>query len=367
MNVQELPLVLFTVIGQMCVGAFVTLGVIQLVLSLRHNTKAVDRLTEPVVYAIGPALIVGLIVSIFHVNDVTHTFYVFLHWQSSWLSREIIFGVAFAIFGFLFAIMQWFRLGATRLRQVIAGITAILGLCLVWSMSQIYYSVVTIPAWHTAFVPFQFFCTMIILGALAVACALMITTLVRERNRRGMVTDGGPEATAPDEGPAGAGGTGKTGGSGGGGVAVAVKTPVTTRARLDAQIRGRVKDINAPTTEAEWAETTRIAKWIALVTAVVGVLVLISYPLHTAELSAGNAMAVNSAQAFSGPLFILRLTLLALAAIVLALFIYRSAEQAVRERPAMLASLITTAFVLAFAGEILGRFFHYASMFRIGI
>ncbi|HHU40433.1 MAG TPA: dimethylsulfoxide reductase, partial [Propionibacterium sp.] len=31
-----------------------------------------------------------------HMHDLTHTLNVLRHWQSSWLSREIIFGILFA-------------------------------------------------------------------------------------------------------------------------------------------------------------------------------------------------------------------------------------------------------------------------------
>ena len=38
----------------------------------------------------------GLLISMLHMNDVTNVFNVIRHWDSSWLSREILFGVAFA-------------------------------------------------------------------------------------------------------------------------------------------------------------------------------------------------------------------------------------------------------------------------------
>ena len=42
MNVAELPMILFTVIAQMCVGAFLVLGVVQTLGSLRFSAKAID-------------------------------------------------------------------------------------------------------------------------------------------------------------------------------------------------------------------------------------------------------------------------------------------------------------------------------------
>ncbi|WP_413450745.1 DmsC/YnfH family molybdoenzyme membrane anchor subunit [Georgenia phoenicis] len=337
MNIHELPMIIFTVIAQMCVGSFVVLGAIQLLASRRHDTRTVERLTEPIVYAIGPAMVLGLAASTLHMNDITNTLNVFRHVGSSWLSREIVFGMAFAGLGFGFALLQWFKIGTFRLRQLLAAATAVAGIALIWSMSQIYYSLVTVPAWNTPVVPFHFFATTLMLGALAVGCALVVTTWVRRRT----ATTGGAGAAAPAQEPPSSGG-----------VLTAVRT--------------RVEEINKPTTTAEWALTTRTIQWLAVVSAVVGVAVLVSYPLHVADLAADPVGAV-SAEVFSGAFFTARLLLLGLSAVLLALFVFRTATSTVLERPRLLTGLITAAFVVALAAELMGRSLHYDSMLRIGI
>ena len=105
MNLHELPMIIFTVFAQMSVGAFVVLGVVQTLGSLKHDKQTIDRIADPALYAIGPTLVLGLIASMFHMNDVFNVLNVFRGWQTSWLSREIIFGMLFAAFGFLFAAM----------------------------------------------------------------------------------------------------------------------------------------------------------------------------------------------------------------------------------------------------------------------
>lgn len=341
MNVHELPMIIFTVIAQMCVGTFVVLGILTLVASVRHDRQTVERLTEPVVYAIGPALVLGLAASTLHMNDVTNTLNVFRNVGSSWLSREIVCGMAFAGLGFAFALMQWFKVGTIRVRRLLAGATAVAGIALVWSMSQIYYVLVTVPAWHTPVVPFHFFATTLMLGALAAGGALMVTDAVR---RRAATRAGGPDRPAPP----------------------ASTAPTGRGAALATLVRTRVTEINRPTTSTEWALTTRTLQWLALGTAVVGVAVLISYPLHTAALAA-DPVGSASAQVFSGAFFVTRLVLLGLATVVLALFTYRTASAAAQERPQLLTALITAAFVLALAAELMGRSLHYDSMIRIGI
>lgn len=344
MNVHELPMILFTVIAQMCVGTFIVLGAVQLLASRRHDVRTVERLTEPVVYAIGPAMVLGLAASTLHMNDISNTLNVFRHVSSSWLSREIVFGMAFAGLGFGFALMQWFTIGTIRLRRLIAAATAVAGVALIWSMSQIYYSLVTVPAWNTPVVPLHFFATTLMLGALAAGCALMLTAAVRRRRQGSDAVPGTPAAR-----PSSAGADRPTGR----GTAVAT------------MVRTRVAEINAPTSPTEWALTTRTVQWLAVASAVVGVLLLVSYPLHVSALAADGATA--SAAVFSGAFFATRLVLLGLSAVVLALFTYRAAGQALRERPVLLTTLITAAFALAFVAELMGRSLHYDSMVRIGI
>lgn len=84
-------------------------------------------------------------------------------------------------------------------------------------------------------------------------------------------------------------------------------------------------------------------------------------PAASAEVSSA------STQVFSGAFFVTRLVLLGLATVVLALFTYRTASAAAQERPQLLTALITAAFVLALAAELMGRSLHYDSMIRIGI
>ncbi|QDB78689.1 dimethyl sulfoxide reductase [Georgenia sp. 311] len=345
MNVHELPMILFTVIAQMCVGTFIILGVVQLIASRRHDMRTVERLTEPVVYAIGPAMVLGLAASTLHMNDITNTLNVFRNVGTSWLSREIVFGIAFAALGFAFALLQWFKIGTIRVRQLVAAATALTGIALIWSMSQIYYSLQTVPAWNTPIVPLHFFATTLMLGALAAGCALMLTATIRNR-RRPQTTDTEATSEATSEG------NGEGTGEGTGGA-------------LATLVRTRVAQINAPTTTDEWTLTTRTVQYLAVASATIGVLVLASYPLHIADLATQGA--TTAAAVFSGTFFAIRLILLGIAAVILALFTYRAAGQARRENPIHLTTLMTAAFTLALIAELMGRSLHYDSMIRVGI
>lgn len=345
MNVHELPMILFTVIAQMCVGMFIILGVIELWLSAKTDDKTSNRLVAPIVYAIGPAMVFGLIASMFHMNDITNTFNVIRNVGSSWLSREIVLGVGFAAFGFLYAIMQWFHVGSRMIRRVIAVVTALLGIGLVISMSMIYSSVVTIPAWNTWVVPFQFFATALMLGAAAVAAAIVIVTLIRQR------------PNAKEHAP--------------------VRVPERATADPNASSRGwrktlgfdqNVAHINARANDTEWALSVKIVRACAVLAALVAVAVLISYVVHIQNLAMHPDPAATSAAAvFSGGFFWMRLVLLGLGAVALGFVAYRVASTAGLNKSGTLAAVVVSAFVLILIAEFMGRSLHYDSMFLVGI
>lgn len=339
MNVHDLPMVIFTVFSQMSVGTFITLGVINLLTLRHHDRQVVERVLTPALYAIGPALVFGLAVSMLHMNDITNTFNVIRHWDSSWLSREIIFGVSFAAFGFLFALLEWFKVGSYALRQVVAGVAALLGIALLWAESSVYASLVAVPAWNTWVVPFQFFATAALLGVLAVGAALMVTTAVRQRTELSATV---PELAGDAE-------------------------PDPPTGGLMLKVRQRIDQINAPTSTTEWTLTVKVIKGIAFAGAIIAILILAVYPIYLSDLAAGGAITQASAEAFSGALFWTRLALVGATAVILGFFVHRMAGSAALAAPRRLVAMVVVSFLLALTGELLGRLLHYAAMVRVGI
>ena len=173
MHIGELPMIIFTVVAQMSVGAFWILGLIQLIgrRSGMSNTT-IDRITNAGMYAAGPLLLLGFFAAFFHLNDPFHAPFTLLHIGSSWLSRELISGVLYAGLGACFAIAQWFNILSRTARDTLAGLTALAGLALIISMTGVYYFTETVPAWHNIFTWVSFFSSAFFTGSLAVALAL---------------------------------------------------------------------------------------------------------------------------------------------------------------------------------------------------
>lgn len=342
MNLHELPMILFTVIAQMCVGMFIILGLVQMWLSARTDEKTADRLTTPIVYLIGPALVFGLIASMFHMNDVTHTLNVIRNVATSWLSREIVFGVGFAGLGFVFAFMQWFKIASFRIRQLVAFLAGIFGIGLIVSMSMIYSTLPTVPAWNTWVVPFHFFMTAIVLGSAAVTVSLVLMTLVRQREQR----------RAPVEIPT-----------------KSSAAPNAGKSWMDALgFTANAREINAATTEEEWRWTVATIRFCAAMAALAAVAILISYVMHLQNLAMNpDPAAATSAAVFAGAFFWVRLILLGVGAVAIGFVAYRMAEPKALANPVPLAAWVSLGLVILLAAELMGRSLHYDSQQLIGI
>lgn len=306
MNVSEFALVVFTIAAQMSVGAFWVLGGVHYFATRHSGIDEADRLSDMALLAIGPVLALGLLVSVLHLGNPLYAPRAVLHLGSSWLSREILFGILFAGFGFLFAIMQWRKIGSPRLRNIVALVAAVMGFGLVYSMAMVYFTLRSVPAWGTWATPVSFFTTTLLLGSLAISAAFVAAyTVLRRRN-----------------------------------------DPHMEKQR----------------------EILRITlRWMALLAvAMLGVHFIVQ-PLYMGYLGVSGPTAERSASVLyddHGWLFGLRMLLLFLGAGVFSLFVYQLARSSQNFR--LVSTLAYSAFALVLVAELIGRYLFYESFARIG-
>lgn len=306
---RELPLVIFTIIAQMSVGSFVVLGLIHL-FGARAGRDVIDKVSDPALYAIGPILVLGLILSMTHLGTPIRAINALGHLGSSWLSREILFGLLFAAIGGVFAFCQWFKWLTPRLRQALAGLAALVGLALIWSMTMVYL-LPTVPAWDSWATPVRFFATTFLLGSLAVGAALVVTADVRRR--RGVAAD-----------------------------------------------------------EASNKVIMSALRGIAIGAIAMLGIEFVVLPLFLGRLATdGSAAATTSAKALVttyGTYAVAQLVLVFLGVALLGIFLSRLAKRfSTAVQVQLLAIAPVAAFVLVFAGEIIGRMLFYASYARVGL
>ena len=107
METRDWSLVVFTVLTQAAVGAFLVLQVLEH-LAARRATFAGTR-GLPVVLAV---LSAGLFAALFHLSDPLQAVRAVVNFSSSWLSREIVFGSLFAALLSALVAQEWRAAGA---------------------------------------------------------------------------------------------------------------------------------------------------------------------------------------------------------------------------------------------------------------
>jgi len=306
MNVSDWALIAFTILAQMSVGSFWVLGFVHLYAQRQAGEEEADRLSDRSLLVIGVLLVLGLIVSLFHLGDPFNAFRAVSNIGSSWLSREILFGVLFAVLGGLFALMQWRKIGSFTVRTIIAIVAGLVGLGLIWSMSHV-YMLPTQPSWDTAATPITFFTTTLLLGLLAMGATF-------------------------------------------------VANFATLQGKEDTDLEVQTKLLRGT------------LRWIGVASILLLGVELIVAPIFIASLSSGGPAAQAAANLMIGEygtVMVVRLIVVFLGLAIIAAFLYLSATE--RTATKVMGYMIFAAFALVLLGEVLGRYMFYATRVSLGI
>ncbi len=168
---SERPLVAFTLLAQAAVGAFLRLGALELAAAL--GAAPVPRpLADAVLVGIVVAIAAALGTSLLHLGSPGAAWRAPANLRTSWLSREVLLALAFALAAAGFAALRFAGWGTAALRPTLAALAALCGIALVYAMARV-YRVRTIPAWDTPRTTVTFFAAALLLGSLGVGAALV--------------------------------------------------------------------------------------------------------------------------------------------------------------------------------------------------
>lgn len=166
---NDWPLVIFSLLTQLAVGTFIVLGVVRLLTKSEQRETDFFRLLHWGWIGSFVVVSIALLISLLHLGTPLNAPLTVLNLGSAWLSREILFGLLFALFAGLMALFQWRQIGTQSIRNLLYGLGTVSGLGLIFSMSMIYRYIETQPAWNTSYTTAMFFLTAGVLGSLAVA------------------------------------------------------------------------------------------------------------------------------------------------------------------------------------------------------
>jgi len=301
---REFALIAFTILAQMSVGAFLVLCVVRFFVTRKAGVEEADRMGDRSLIAIIVVLGLGMLASLLHLGSPLSAPRAVTNFATSWLSREILSGVIFAVLGVVFAALQWFKLGPQVLRTVVAWLAALVGIVLVYSMSRV-YMLPTQPAWNSLATPISFFTTTLLLGALALGAAFVANYAYIQKKNPGCADQ-----------------------------------------------------------QCELLRSTM--RWIAVVSVVLLGVEFVVTPVYLLSLATGSPQAIASAKLIAGPLgvaFFFRMVLAFVGAGVFGFFLYQNAQSAGREK--VLGYMAYAAFFLVLVAEVLGRILFYSSQVAI--
>ncbi len=304
---NEWALIVFTVVMQMAVGSFVFLGGVHFFATRRNGIQEADKLCDRALLAIGPAVALAMLATLFHLGNPLNAPRAIVHLGSSWLSREIVLSLAFVLGGAAFALLQWRKVFTPAVRNLVGLAVAAIGLVLVYAMSKV-YRLPVVPAWDTRATPVTFFITTFLLGAMSLGTAFVANYWF---------------------------------------------------------IRRRAID---PRNVAHSMLATSL-RWFAVISIALLGLQFLVIPLHLSGLAAEPTLAAAASLAVFSELrngvFVLRLLLLFLGAGLLSVFVYAMASSESRVR--VMGNTAQAAFAMVLVSEILGRYLFYAAMVRVGL
>jgi len=139
---EEMPLIIFTLLGQLAVGGFWTISLLLPSSVLQHKG---DMELIPYLIIIGICLGMGMLASFAHLGTKKNAWRVLTNLRRSWLSREILFA---GLFGLGMVVYTYEEAVLHQSIYELTAITAIFGIGLVYSMSQV-YRIPAAPGWNT--------------------------------------------------------------------------------------------------------------------------------------------------------------------------------------------------------------------------
>jgi DMSO reductase anchor subunit/ferredoxin len=142
---DEIPLLIFTLLAQMSIGAF---GVIFFINLGSFYNQGVLRMTKIPFFAVGAIIMLALIASFFHLKTPKNAWRTLNHLRKSWLSREILFTLGFTVLWVTQAVLRISQIIMSGFETFLNLITLISGLTAVYCMQRV-YQLRSMPAWNS--------------------------------------------------------------------------------------------------------------------------------------------------------------------------------------------------------------------------
>lgn len=170
---HERPLVAFTLLLQLAVGAFLAAAALDLSSAVPAGDDRFGFLSNAAFIAIVATTAAGLAFAFLHLGAPAHAWRSLANLRRSWLSREVLFAASFTALAAAFTGLRIARAVPPPLPSIVAAAAAICGVALVYSMARV-YRLRTMPVWDTPLTTLSFFSATCLMGSLAAGAAVAL-------------------------------------------------------------------------------------------------------------------------------------------------------------------------------------------------
>lgn len=172
----EAPLIAFTVLAQMAVGAHIIINAGDL---LGRPANQLNKFRFVILVVMG----LSFIFSAFHLGSPLRAFNVYNRVGYSGLSNEILYGSGFMAIAGLLWLTNVLNFGGAILAKVLNVISIIVGIVFMFAMANV-YNLNTVPAWYSIHRAYEFWFTVLTLGVLFSYMLLCLTDEMSEKQSR---------------------------------------------------------------------------------------------------------------------------------------------------------------------------------------
>lgn len=186
-NTHEFPLVIFTVLSQSAIGAFIWCSIALCCAKLATDARA--RLNKAM-FAIWVLMGLALALSTMHLGMPFRAMNALIRTGQAPLSNEIIGASAFAGLGFICWLVNLRKPEGSGLGKLLGLLTIVAGVFFLWAMSNV-YRIPTVPVWDTYWTLVAFAGTTLIGGSI-LASVLFAAAKIHNNNVPCCLVRGGP-------------------------------------------------------------------------------------------------------------------------------------------------------------------------------
>lgn len=170
MGWNEWPLIIFTVLAQTAVGAFIISVAVLFLLPGNAVAKLrLERSLLPVWVLLG----LGFLASMAHLGVPMRGANALIRFGQASLSNEIAFGTSFLACGGIAWLMAVAN-KAVAIRKGLYALACVLGVIFLWNMTR-FYLMPTVPTWNTPLTPLAFITTTILGGTMLANVLLSVS------------------------------------------------------------------------------------------------------------------------------------------------------------------------------------------------